>query len=288
MHRRNIFFLLVLCILAAGCSTEKEQPAQAWDNTRIISFAPSITETLFALGLGPKVVGVSNYCEYPPEAAALPRVGGLLDPNTEMAARLKPTCVIVHSCGTDIAGFMSKLNIPVLTVNGTTLQDIMGSFSAIGTPLGKQREAEKLTALIQERLDKIKPVQGKTIPKILLVIWRDAGSGSIRELQVAANDGYFSEIIKLAGGQIVPADTTVKFPSLNPESVLQLNPDFIIELLPEQKDGGTAAVNDWRNSLPSLPALRNNRIHVITDDYAVIPGPRFILLAEKLAQIIGK
>ncbi len=276
-----LVFIIAFISLLCGCKP-KQQGAQRFDNRRIVSFAPATTETLFALGLGKNVVGVSKYCAYPPEVASLPKVGGLIDPDIEGVVALKPTCVVLQRSGADIGHRLEALSIPVLYVDGNTLDDVLNSFEIIGSALGREKEGK---ALKEDTLKSLLPQEPpEPRPRVLMVIWRDIGSG-IQSLTVASNDGYFSSLVACLGCDMVPETAISPFPTLNAESVIKLNPDHIIELRhdldPAQVE---TALADWRRTLPDLPAVRDNRISIITDQCAVVPGPRipqFMALLRK-------
>jgi len=276
-------------IFLAACSKDEEKN-ETFDNSRLVSFSPSTTEALFALGLGKNVVGVSKFCNYPPEAASLPKVGGFIDPNIEAVVRMRPTCAVLQRNGADIGKSLQGMGIPVLFINGNTLQDVLDSFMVMGNALDKKKEAAALAASFRRQMDALKENAPATPPSILLVIWRDAGTGGIRNLQAAGNDGFYSELVKTAGGRLLPENTKFAYPSISSEGVMQLNPDYIIELLPDiaakGQPGIDMALEDWSKDLPDLPAVKNSKVFVIPDDFAVIPGPRSILLAQKIQGII--
>ena len=279
---RTLVAAIVILLLLFGCKPEQQKGAQRFDNSRIVSFAPATTETLFALGLGKNVVGVSKFCAYPPEVASLPKVGGLIDPDIEGVVALKPTCVVLQRSGADIGHRLEALSIPVLYVDGNTLDDVLASFEIIGSALGAEKKGK---ALKEETLKSLLPQEPpEPRPRVLMVIWRDIGSG-IQSLTVASNDGYFSQLVAALGCDLVPEKAISPFPTLNAESIIQLNPDRIIELRhdldPSQVE---AALADWHRTLPDLPAVRDNRVSIITDQCAVVPGPRipqFMALLRK-------
>ena len=278
----NLFvFIIAFVSLLCGCKPQP-QGAQRFDNRRIVSFAPATTETLFALGLGKNVVGVSKFCTYPPEVASLPKVGGLIDPDIEGVVALKPTCVVLQRSGADIGHRLEALSIPVLYVDGNSLDDVLNSFEIIGSALGREKEGKALKEDTLKSLLVQEPPEPR--PRVLMVIWRDIGSG-IQSLTVASNDGYFSRLVACLGCDMVPETAISPFPTLNAESVIQLNPDRIVELRHDLDASQVeAALADWRRTLPDLPAVRDNRISIITDQCAVVPGPRipkFMALLRK-------
>ena len=282
---RTFLFIGAFLSLLWGCSPQ-QQGQQRFDNGRIVSFAPATTETLFALGLGKNVVGVSRFCTYPPEVASLPKVGGLIDPDIEGVVALNPTCVVLQRSGADIGHRLEALSIPVLYVDGSTLDEVLDSFEIIGNALGRKTEGKALKNTTLKALTPSEVPMARQ--RILMVIWRDIGSG-IQSLTVASNDGYFSKLVESLGCELVPDKAIAPFPTINAESIIQLNPDRIIELRHDLDESQIeTALADWRRTLPDMPAVRDNRISIITDQCAVVPGPRIPQFVELLKKTISE
>jgi iron complex transport system substrate-binding protein len=123
----------------------------------------------------------------------------------------------------------------------------------------------------------------------MVIVWRERGQGTLKNITVAGNDQFYSEMVTIAGGKLLPDNPKLEYPTLGAEGILQLNPDLIIEIAPELQEKTEKlleqTLNDWR-LLPELTAVKKQNIFLITDDYAAIPGPRSILLAEKIAAIL--
>ncbi len=266
-----------------------DQKNQIKSYQRIISLSPNITEILFALGLGEKVVGVTRFCNYPPEAQLKPRVGGYLDPNYEAILRLKPDVVILISEFQQIRTSLSELGINYLTVSNKTVSDIRSSIIHLGTVLGAELQAEKILANIQLRLDRIeKGTKGSKRPKVMIVIERTLGSGAIEDVYVAGRNTFYDELIQMAGGINAFVDEKIAYPILSAEGIIHLNPEFIIDLVPQLEQTGLNIAQlekDWV-SLSQINAVKNQHVHILSQDYDVIPGPRFIFFLEDLTRII--
>ena len=140
-----------VCVVALGLAT-----LHAATPPRIVSTSPSITETLFALGLGDRVVGVSTYCRYPEIVKTLPKVGTFLRPDTEVIARLRPDLVIVHAGPHDVVRQLATLGIQPVTVDRGTLPGVYSSIRAIGTAAGAGDRAEQLVVELHGRLDRVR------------------------------------------------------------------------------------------------------------------------------------
>ncbi len=257
---------------------------------RIISLAPSITETLFALDLRSKIMGVTRFCNFPPEAEDISRVGGYLDPNYEAIIALKPDLVILLPEHESVMEYLSKLNIEYLQVNNKTVEDILETIKTIGDKCGAEPKASSLINSINEELNRIERKNvGNTRPKVLISIGRTMGAGSIKDVYIAGKGTFYDQIINLAGGINAYEGVTIEYPMLSAEGLLHMNPDIIIDLVANMELKGyrkQSVLDEWK-SIPSLKAAENNGIHILTNDYIVIPGPRFILLTKDIARIIN-
>ena len=272
----GIFFAVALAF-AVGCS--KNEPRSEFDGGRIVSMTPSMTETLFALGLGKNVVGVSRFCAYPPEVEGIAKVGGLMDPDLEAIVRLSPTCVVMQQNSTDIGSKLEEIGIPVKYVKANTLAEVLDSFEDLGRTFGREQQGIALRKSVEDALNR-----GVDFPhrKVLLVIWRNVGDG-IKDMTIAAQDGYYSEIFRRFNCELLPEKSSIPYPTISAEGVLALKPDVIIELLVGlDEKSQAAALEDWRRSLPELKA----NVRIISEQCAVVPGPRIVEFAEILEKIL--
>lgn len=279
-------------MLLNSCKEATKTPATTTtipsDSQRIISFAPALTEILFALGLGDRVIAVSNFCRYPPEVQSLPKAGGLLDPNLEAIIRLRPDCVIVYANHTSVLELLERLKIPALVASGDTFPEIFQTITLLGETFNRQQLAEQIVTDMQNRLEQLRQAlpPEHPMPSVMVIVWRERGQGTLKNITVAGNDQFYSKMVTLAGGKLLPEKQKLEYPTLGAEGILQLNPDLIIEIATELQEKPETmleqTLNDWR-LLPELTAVKKQNIFLITDDYAAIPGPRSILLAEKIA-----
>jgi iron complex transport system substrate-binding protein len=256
---------------------------------RIVSLSPSLTETLFALGLGDRVVGVTRYCQYPPEARNKPRVGGYHDPNYEAIVALRPDLVVLRSESEQFVKAFRDLGLPLLEVRHDSVEGILGSFVVIGRRCGAEAEARRIVADIETQMHRItEKTAGLQRPRVMVVAQRTLGSGKIQNAYVAGSDNFINRMILLAGGKNACSDTSAGFPVVSAEGILRMNPQVIIDLLSNAPRGGLSAeevLRDWQQ-LPDVEAVRSRRVYLVEDDYAFIPGPRFIKLVEKFARLI--
>lgn len=254
---------------------------------RIVSMAPSVAETLFALGLGDRVVGVTRYCSFPPEALQKPRVGGYMDPNFEAIVALRPDLVVTLEGAEQNEAAFAKLRLPLLIVNHKSIEGILASIATIGRAGGVEDRAERLLADLCARLERVRAkVEGLARPRVMLSVDRTPGTGHIEDAYIAGSDGQVDRVIVMAGGENAYRGR-VRFPVVSGEGILQMNPEVIVDMVPRMTNGQTEATTraDW-NELSRVAAVANRRVYVLDEDYVSVPGPRFILFVEKLARLI--
>jgi iron complex transport system substrate-binding protein len=285
MSRRFACVLLVLCAGSAQSSPQAAVPA------RIVSTSPSITETLFALGLGDRVVGVSAYCRFPAKAATLPKVGSFLKPDAELIAALQPDLVIVHEVANGIDRRLTSLRIPFLVVDRGTLASVFSSIRQIGGRTGVPERADAMVANIERRLETVRQAGARAPrPRVLFIIGRRPGL--LADLVAVGPGSYLNDLIEIAGGANVLAITgQPEYPRISMEAVLRLNPDVIIDTVDmgdtDAERASQQPINEklW-NAYPMLTAVRTHRLHAATTDALVVPGPRVVEAAQWVAALI--
>jgi iron complex transport system substrate-binding protein len=263
-----------------------------WKCQRIVSMAPSLTETLFALGLGDRVKGVARDCHYPPEVEDIKMtgdVGGYYDPNLEAVMALKPDLVIMLEEQSHALPNFEKLGLETLVVNQQTVKGVIESFATIGGKCGRGPEGRRMARDLQERVDRIRwRTENLPRPRVLVVLDRTHGSGHLADLYVAADDSYIDTMIDWAGGKNAYSRRGVRYPVVSTEGILSLNPDVIVDLVQPglvQQLGRQKLLDDW-NDVKGVAAVKSGRVVIFDQDYACVPGPRFIRLVEDLARQI--
>jgi len=256
---------------------------------RIVSLSPSVTEVLFALGLGDRVVGVSRYCRYPPEARSKAQVGGYLDPSYEAILALQPDLVVLRCENEQFVKSFRDLGLKLLLVDHDSVEGVLDSMTAIGRRCGAEAKAQQMVAEIQAQMHRItEKTAGLDRPRVLLVVERTLGSGKIQNVYVTGSNSFLNRMILLAGGKNACPDSTAGFPVVSGEGIVRMNPQVIIDLVAAGMQAGLSEkenLRDWQQ-LPDVEAVRTGRVYLVDDDYAFIPGPRFILLVEKFARLI--
>jgi len=273
--------LIVIVALLVGGAAQKPVPP-----TRIVSLVPALTEMLFALGAGPQVVGVSSFDDFPPEVKKLPRVGALLDPDMERILSLRPDLVIVYGSQTDLEAQLARTKIRAYSYRHAGLAGVFLTLRDLGSSVGRPQDAERVVQNIQTRLDAIKARVAK-LPAVrtLLVFERDPGT--LRGVYASGGIGFMHDILTIAGGANVFADVTREAVQPSIETLLARAPELILEIRPMGVTRGDIPKerHAW-DALASVPAVKNGRIYIETDDYLVVPGPRVADAAETIARIL--
>jgi len=293
---RSSFFVLVgaaVIIAVTACRPAAAPQATTASATtppqRIVSLAPSVTEVLFALGLGDRVAGVTSFCRYPPEAARLPQVGGYLDLNLEAIVGLDPDLVVLIQDHDAARARLDELGVPTLQVDQADLDGILRSIAAIADRCGVADRGHELVAAIRGRLEAVeRRVAGLDQPRTLAVVGREAGAGSITTVWVAGPETFYDDVVRLAGGVNAAEPSPVLYPELSREGLYHVDPDVILDLLADLDERGVsaeAAAADWQQ-LAALRAVRSGRVHALRHELTVVPGPRVAELVEEVAQAL--
>jgi iron complex transport system substrate-binding protein len=281
-----------LCTLGIACGSQPEQPdpAAAEPDTfaqRIVSVVPATTEILFAVGAGDRVVGVGSYDRFPSDVENLPRVGGLMDPNAERILALEPDLVVLYATQTALRQQLERVGIPYYAYEHEGLGDVMETVRQLGRRVGAAQAADELAAGMERDLDAIRQeMEGRPRPSVLLVFGRDPGG--LRNVYASGGYGFLADILEIAGGDNVFRDVDRQSVQVGTEQMLSLAPEVIIELQYEGTDSDLDArrPEDWR-ALPALPAVRNGRVHVLRGDEFVVPGPRVVDAARRIAAALA-
>jgi len=264
---------------------------------RIVCLAPSVTEMVFALGAGARVVGVSDYCSGPAAALALPRIGGFTNPNYERILALSPDLVLTIGEAERLHRFCAARAIPCRSLTIESVAGVGRAFTSLGDLLGRRSEAaarlaelEADLAAVQARVTGLRPVP------TLLVVAR--APGTLRGLMTTNRETFLSELLTLAGGRNCFADGRQRYFTPSQEAIFAASPEAIVELQPAAgqwaaNDPGAGPdpaqrrrlLADWR-SLPRLPAVENGRIFVVSEPRLLIPGLHMAETAAHLAELL--
>ena len=277
---------LALIVFALdGARAQDKGPVSA--PRRIVSLVPAITEMLFAVGAGSQVVAVSSHDEFPPEVKALPKVGALIDPDTEKIISLRPDLVITYGSQADLQAQLTRASIPFFDYRHAGLDHIMVTMRGLGARTGHVDQAEKVARGLQAAIDAVKSrVAGKPRPRTLLVFGREPGS--LRNIYASAGRGFLHDMLVVAGGEDVLSDIDKESAQVNTEMILTRKPDVILELNSANRlnEADLKAVVDPWMTLSSVPAVRNKRVIILNGPGLTVPGPRVIEGIEKMARAL--
>ena len=271
--------LIVTVLLLATTAAGQVAPQ------RVISLVPALTEMVFAIGAGSRVVAVSSYDEDPPEVKSLPKVGALIDPDVERIISLRPDLVLLYGSQTDLMTQLNRASIPYFEYRHSGLGGVTETIRALGKRLGQEPQANALVSSIDGRLSAVRqrtaPLKK---PRTLLVFGRE--SGSLRSIYASGGRGFLHEMLEVAGGINVFADVKAESVEASTEMILARAPDVILELRSADPSADQRfEMESWRQ-LASMPAVRANRIYLLTGKSLVVPGPRIVEGVERMAALL--
>jgi iron complex transport system substrate-binding protein len=240
--------------------------------SRLVSMAPNLTEILFALGLGDRVVGVTQDSDYPPAALNKPRVGTFWQPNVEAIIAAKPDLVVTLAFEQqkELARRLVRIGYDCLVVDIEKMDDLYTTIAAIGEAAGAGVQARELSGRIQMRIQQLQTATaGLPRVRVLWVVQREP-------LRIAPRDTFINEMIELAGGENAVGSTLRNYPPIGAEQVIAASPEVIIEPLMVQGslDGQRRQALAYWQKFTNVPAVVNRRIYVIDGDIVSRLGPR--------------
>lgn len=281
---------LAIATCMAGCAPAPPAPGvppatapAVPEAARIVSLVPSFTEILHAVGAQDQLVGVSSYCDYPPEAKSLPRVGGYFDPNYEAIIALKPNLVLVSDYRGETKDRLGSFGIRVQAYPHNTIAEIVDAIRKIGALTGRETEANTQADALLARIDAARAAtKGLPRERVLLSVGRDLSDSTLKEVYASGPVGFLNEVLEAAGGANALQPGAADYPVLTAEGILTLKPDRVFEILDANSAAQVAdgsVMKAWQ-SLPHFDLDEQQRVHVFCNDYAGIPGPRIGLILD--------
>jgi iron complex transport system substrate-binding protein len=246
---------------------------------RIVSLAPSVTETLFALGAGAEVVGVSQYCDYPPQVRDLPRVGSFLTPNLEAIIALRPTLIVGLELSSDVRQIraLNSMGYPVLLVSDDSLQQIENSIEKVGARINRKDEAHRLVAQIkaqiaavQSRLANVKPLRA-----LMLV--------GHQPIVAVGSDNFLDELMRIARADNIADAAGEQWPHLGMEFIIAMRPEVILD---GAMGSDPKSSDEFWEKYATIPAVRDHRVFGYAEDPMLHSGPRVGQSLEIIARKI--
>lgn len=281
--------LAILLVAIWQTPTAPEKTTADGPPARIISLAPSITETLFAIGADAQLVAVTDFCQYPSAAQDLPKIGGYLDPSLSQIVARQPDLVIMLDRQQSLNKQLQQLGIQTLLIDNSRLGGILQSIISIGDATGHQQQAQQLHASLSRKIAKVKQqVAGKPLKNTLLAIAHYTNSDQLDLVYIAGQQDFYNDILQLAGGRNVYQDPRLKVPAVSQEGLLRMNPEIIIDIFPDAS-AHSADLHKVRQQwlqLQPLKAVKNQQVHIIEASYATVPGPRIVMLLKDIAALL--
>lgn len=245
---------------------------------RIVSTAPSLTEILFALGLGPRVVGVTEFCRYPAEAARKPKIGTFLEPNFERILAQRPDLVLVVRNPVQLAERLSQLGLRTVEIPQDTVAEILASMRQIGRLAGVEKRANDLAASVERDLESVRR-RAESLPRKRVLFLVGRSPGTLQGMVGVGPGTFIDELIRLAGGENVLAGSPMAYPRVSVEQILAADPDVILDMgdFAHHEGKPMDSPEQFRalwESYGTLRAVRNRQVRQVAGEALIRPGPR--------------
>jgi len=303
-----ILILGLITIVVAGCSktpeiTESENKGNNSENyfpmtltdqigrevtieeqpERIISLSPSNTEILFALGLDDKIVGVTDYCDYPEAVADKEKIGGYSDPNIEKIVSLQPDLLIANEVHLKYIEELEKFGIPSVVIEPKDFDEVFDGIEIVGKAAGRHKEATSLVEDLTARVKKVEEMVGEIPsdrrPKVLYELWHTP-------ITTAGPGTYVDDIIHRAGGENIAKDAGKEYPQYSQEMIIAKNPDIIIFSYHGTPGGETEESIMKRPGWDSINAVKNKKVFYVDENLVQRATPRLVDGLEQFVKII--
>ncbi len=278
-QRKKIITVYLFAVSLIILSWHNIWAAETSGPQRVVSLAPSVTETLFALGFGDRVVGVTTYCDYPPEARRLPKIGGFTNPSVEAIVATRPDLVIgVNDSSHPVkTKELEHLGIKIALISVTSLNEILNSFKSVARMLGHPEAGDKLAQKITRQFEEVKKrVAPAPRRSTLLAV-------GLRPLVAVGGKNFIDELITLAGGDNIAGNAAQPWLNLPDEYVIAKAPQVIIQAGMGSERGTSAKY--W-SDLKSIPAVKEGRVYSYPSDKILRPGPRVGEGLEEIARLV--
>jgi iron complex transport system substrate-binding protein len=248
---------------------------------RVVSLAPSLTEIVFLLGRQEILAGVTRYCNFPPAAASLPKVGGVSDPDVERVVSLAPDLVLCTTDGNprEKVRALEEIGIPCFAVSPQDLDAVFAAIRRMGVLLSAAARGEEEAAGLRRRAERARAAArgaGRSAPRVLFAV-------STSPIIAAGAGTFMDELVRLSGGSNVAAGLSGRYPRLSVEDLVALRPDVVfvagmagVERFPED-------VTRWKE----VPAFRDGAVVTLDGDIVTRPGPRLVAALEQISGAIA-
>ena len=269
----------VALLLLAGCGQQPGQKPEARTARRVVCGTPAVAEIVFALGCGDRVVGVSEFTDWPPEAAAKPSIGGALSPNRERILALEPDLILAQGKSETLGAFAQARGIGFRTFPLDTLADLRAAIAGFAESLGVPARGRDLL----EKMDADFAALPVREPATVFIALGHA-PGDLAGLMTAGPGTFLSEIVARAGGSNVFADVATLWPKISQESLVRRKPALILDFQSVAADETrrAALIADWTQL-----GFRTDQVRILDEDFLLKPGPRAARSAARIAAAIS-
>ncbi len=279
--------LLALLIVPSLRKTVDTTTTTEQSPQRIVAIAPNSAEVICALGACERIVGVSKFCVYPPPLLDRPKVGGLSDPDLERIAALRPDLLVMRGRNDALERLCEDLHVPIYKDETDTLPGIEACLREMGNRLGLADRATEAIKQFREHIEAIRlRNEGNAKPRVLLTVSRQPDR--LANVLTTGKGTFLDQMIEVAGGVNVFGHLDMIYPQVSPEGMLAQQPEVIIELMPGAKltEAFQKQLREQWKQLGTMPAVANDRIHVLADDNVLIPSPRYVEIIEKVSRLL--
>jgi len=263
---------------AAQIATSNQVPQ------RIVCFSPALTEIVYAIGAGPRVVGVTDFCDQPSAARLLPRCGGMINPNLERLVSLAPDLVVLQGENEPVRQFCAANKLRYWTHRLDSLAHLMSAVEELGRVLAAPQARAVVDGLRRDLAEVQQATSRLQAPRVFICIGRQADR--VAGLTTCGPNTFLHEVIALAGGVNIFGDAALLYPQPAVEAITARQPEVIIDFQPGLTDDAAAAAAAQWSVLGTLPAVRDHRVHVLTDNRLMVPGPRIGAATRQLAKLL--
>lgn len=290
-HKKLLIILLALMLLLSACgdkNTNIEENGKTFEDSsgnmlvlektpeKIISLSPAVTEILFALNLEDKIIGTTDYCDYPEAAKDTPKMGGFNTPNIELILEAEPDLIFISAgVQAELKATFKNLGIKTFVLDANTIDQVILNIELVGSILNAEEKAKEIS---QDMINRKNFIKEKTKdlekPLVFFEIWDEP-------LLSAGPNTFVSDILNIAGGINFSEEADSDYPAISLELLLEADPDYYIAV-DHQKNEDIKNRPGYEN----LNAVKNNNYYRIEDDYVTLPGPRIIIGLEEVARII--
>jgi iron complex transport system substrate-binding protein len=270
------FFLLISFNLSLISLSFAESPE------RIISLAPSMTETLYAAGLGDKIVGVTNYCDYPEEAKKKHKIGGMSNPSIEAVVSLRPDIVVMTTDGNprEFEQRLRSMKIKTYVFKARTTAQLPDGIRQLGMALDETDRFDSLASDIEKALEGFQAQKKENRKKVLFMVWPEP-------LMVAGPRTAIHDAITLLGAKNIAGDTKMQYPKYSIEEIIRRSPDIIFIGKASGMEDMEKLSGSFLGRISYVPAVKNNKVFYVSDSLYRL-GPRVIPGIKELAKYINE